>query len=290
MATFLSSGIGVLLRTLGGKSCGLQTLSSSSSSGMITSNLCSVVRCFTQSSGSEKPPKRPLSAYIRYVQETQPVFKKQHPDLRFVDLTRHIAQSWKTLPESEKQGYEVAAEKARQAYKEELFQYKAQLSGAQIDAMYEAKRQRRAKLKKMRKKRELTVLGKPKRPRSAFNIFLAEHFQDATGSHVSVKLKSMYDDWSKLDASQKKPYVQLAEDDKIRYEHEMNSWEEHMIELGREDLIRFENRMKLKRARNPRKRKNYVSKASKAASSGSDSTSPLSSKADQVSRRHTVEE
>ncbi|XP_069467331.1 transcription factor A, mitochondrial isoform X4 [Ambystoma mexicanum] len=242
MATFLSSGIGVLLRTLGGKSCGLQTLrcSSSSSSGMITSNLCSVVRCFTQSSGSEKPPKRPLSAYIRYVQETQPVFKKQHPDLRFVDLTRHIAQSWKTLPESEKQ--------------------------------------------------ELTVLGKPKRPRSAFNIFLAEHFQDATGSHVSVKLKSMYDDWSKLDASQKKPYVQLAEDDKIRYEHEMNSWEEHMIELGREDLIRFENRMKLKRARNPRKRKNYVSKASKAASSGSDSTSPLSSKADQVSRRHTVEE
>lgn len=33
-------------------------------------------------------------------------------------------------------------------------------------------------------------------------------------------------------------YTQLAEDDKIRYKNEMKSWEEHMVEIGREDLIR----------------------------------------------------
>lgn len=33
-------------------------------------------------------------------------------------------------------------------------------------------------------------------------------------------------------------YTQLAEDDKIRYKNEMKSWEDHMMEIGREDLIR----------------------------------------------------
>ncbi|EMP34959.1 Transcription factor A [Chelonia mydas] len=75
----------------------------------------------------------------------------------------------------------------------------------------------------MRKKRELTVLGKPKRPRTGFNIFMSEHFQEAKG--VSVQT-----------------YLQLAEDDKVRYENEMKSWEEQMVDVGREDLIRYKNR------------------------------------------------
>lgn len=32
--------------------------------------------------------------------------------------------------------------------------------------------------------------------------------------------------------------MQLAEDDKVRYKNEISTWEHHMIELGREDLIR----------------------------------------------------
>lgn len=34
------------------------------------------------------------------------------------------------------------------------------------------------------------------------------------------------------------PYLQLAEDDKVRYVNEMKSWEAKMVEIGREDLIR----------------------------------------------------
>lgn len=39
------------------------------------------------------------------------------------------------------------------------------------------------------------------------------------------------------------PYLQLAEDDKVRYENEMKSWEAKMAELGREDLIRSRTQM-----------------------------------------------
>lgn len=49
-------------------------------------------------------------------------------------------------------------------------------------------------------------------------------------------------------------YQQLAEDDKIRYENEMKSWEEQMAEIGREDLIRFKNRRKLSKRKKTEKK------------------------------------
>ncbi len=41
-------------------------------------------------------------------------------------------------------------------------------------------------------------------------------------------------------------YIQLAEDDKVRYKNEIKSWEEHMIEIGREDLVRRKERRAIK--------------------------------------------
>ncbi|XP_073934990.1 transcription factor A, mitochondrial isoform X2 [Castor canadensis] len=87
-------------------------------------------------------------------------------------------------------------------------------------------------------KKELTILGKPKRPRSAYNIFVSESFQEAKDNSSQAKLKSVNQSWKNLSDSEKQVYVQLAEDDKIRYNTEMKTWEEHMIEVGRSDLVR----------------------------------------------------
>lgn len=82
------------------------------------------------------------------------------------------------------------------------------------------------------------MLGKPKRPRSAYNIFISECFQEAKDGPSQVKLKTVNENWKNLSSSQKQVYIQLANDDKIRYYNEMKSWEEQMIEVGRNDLIR----------------------------------------------------
>lgn len=42
-------------------------------------------------------------------------------------------------------------------------------------------------------------------------------------------------------------YKQLAEDDKVRYKNEIKTWEEHMVEIGREDLIREQTMSKKKK-------------------------------------------
>lgn len=58
-------------------------------------------------------------------------------------------------------------------------------------------------------------------------------------------------------------YIQLAEDDKVRYKNEIKSWEEHMIEIGREDLVRRKERraIKAKATKDRKKSKVTVLKA-----------------------------
>ncbi|NXE24777.1 TFAM factor, partial [Ardeotis kori] len=155
-----------------------------------------------------------------------------------VELVKKIAGAWKELPASQKQVYEEARKTDWQRYGEQLAAYKAQLTPAQATALKEERKKRLAKKRSFRKKRELTVLGKPKRPRSGFNIFVSENFQESEGISPVAKMKQLFDAWQKLSNSQKQPYLQLAEDDKVRYENEMKSWESKMVELGREDLIR----------------------------------------------------
>lgn len=82
------------------------------------------------------------------------------------------------------------------------------------------------------------MLGKPKRPRSAYNIYIAERFQEHKDGTSQVKLKTINENWKNLSSSQKQVYIQLANDDKIRYYNEMKSWEEQMLEVGRNDLLR----------------------------------------------------
>ncbi|KAM4524478.1 transcription factor A, mitochondrial isoform 2-T2 [Odontesthes bonariensis] len=184
------------------------------------------------------PPKRPLNGYMRYVMQQKPVETRQNPEIKSVEIIRKIAQQWRMMSPEQKQPFQEASLQAREEFKVVFQRYQAQLTPAQLQQQAMEKRQRLAKRKAIRKKRELTSLGKPKRPRSPFNIFMSEHFEEARGATTPAKMKSLLEDWRNLFSHQKQVYTQLAEDDKIRYKNEMKSWEDHMVEIGREDLIR----------------------------------------------------
>ncbi|XP_062435641.1 transcription factor A, mitochondrial [Rhea pennata] len=198
----------------------------------------SVEKGFCRRISSHERPKRPLTAYFRFLKEKHSVFRQKNPEMSNMELVKKMADAWRELPASDKQVYEEARKTDWQRYQEQLTAYKAQLTPTEAAALKEERRRQLAKRQSFRKKRELTVLGKPKRPRSGFNIFVSENFQDSEGISPAAKLKYLFEEWQKLSGSQKQPYLQLAEDDKVRYENEMKSWESKMVELGREDLTR----------------------------------------------------
>ncbi|NXD15192.1 TFAM factor, partial [Nothocercus nigrocapillus] len=160
-------------------------------------------------------------------------------EMSVLELVKKMAGAWRELPISEKQVYEEARQADWQKYQEELAKYKAQLTPAETAALKEERQRRMLRRRLFQQKRELTVLGKPKKPRHAFNIFVSENFPESQGASPTAKMKNLYDKWQKLPNSQKQTYLQLSEDDKIRYKNEMKSWEAKMVELGREDLLRF---------------------------------------------------
>ncbi|XP_062467540.1 transcription factor A, mitochondrial isoform X2 [Pezoporus occidentalis] len=190
--------------------------------------VASVEKCFSRGISTDEAPKRPMTAYLRFLVENRPVFQQKHPEINSKELLKKMAGAWRELPASQKQVYEEASKTEWQRYEKEVAAYKAQLTPAQAAALKEERSRQQAKRRSLRIKRELTVLGKPKKSRSAFNIFVSEKFKASEGISAT-------------------PYMQLAEDDKIRYENEMKLWEAKMIQLGREDLVRS-------RQKNPKKK------------------------------------
>lgn len=181
-----------------------------------------------------------MTSYVRFSKEQLPIFKAQNPAAKNSELIKKIAQVWRELPESKKKPYEDAYRADWELYKEELEKIKKHLTPGQLVSLEKEVLQKRLKRKALQKKKELLLLGKPKRPRSAYNIYISEKFQEAKGDDdpTQVKLKAINENWKNLSHSQKQVYVQLAEDDKARYFNEMKSWEEQMIEAGRNDLLR----------------------------------------------------
>lgn len=242
-------------------SCTATIAGARGSSLLVTSTPC--VRWLSTTANT--PPKRPLNAYMRYVQQQQPIMVRLHPEIKSVDVIRKIAQQWRTLSPDQKRPFEEASVKAREQFKVDLQRYMSQLTPAQERQQVLDRKQRLAKRNTIRKKRELTSLGKPKRPRTPFNIYMSEHFEEARGATTPAKMKSLLQDWRNLFSHQKQVYTQLAEDDKIRYKNEIKSWEEHMVEIGRSDLLREQTLSTRAKKTAPKTKKKAVKRATAKA-------------------------
>uniref|UniRef100_A0A3B5MNC6 HMG box domain-containing protein n=1 Tax=Xiphophorus couchianus TaxID=32473 RepID=A0A3B5MNC6_9TELE len=134
------------------------------------------------------PPKRPLNGYMRYVLQQKPVVISQNPEIKLVDAVRKIAEQWRMMSPEQKQPFQQASVQAMNQFKVDLQKYQAQLSPAQLQQQALEKRQRMAKRKAIRKKREKSGItsqdkcGKTKQLFSDFN----------STSNVSVMVPSFH--------------------------------------------------------------------------------------------------
>ncbi|GMH43700.1 hypothetical protein BSKO_11622 [Bryopsis sp. KO-2023] len=64
-----------------------------------------------------KKPKSPPNAYAVFAKETFPSVKQKYPGLAFTDVSRKVAQLWKTLPPLEKAARKDRYQKAMEAFK-----------------------------------------------------------------------------------------------------------------------------------------------------------------------------
>merc|ERR550519_257383 len=68
-------------------------------------------------------PKRSLSAYMIFVNDTRPQYVKDNPDLAVTEVLSGLGKMWADVSSSDKAGYEKRAAKLKEKYSKELAKY-----------------------------------------------------------------------------------------------------------------------------------------------------------------------
>jgi hypothetical protein len=68
-------------------------------------------------------PKKPMSAYNRFIKDKVPELKEKHPDKEASQLFSLAAEDWKTIKETAKRKYEAAYTEDLKAYKDQVREY-----------------------------------------------------------------------------------------------------------------------------------------------------------------------
>lgn len=64
-------------------------------------------------------PKKPMSSFFLFSADMREKYKKTHPDLKFGDTAKKVAEEWKKADEKTKEKYEKKAKEDRERYEKE---------------------------------------------------------------------------------------------------------------------------------------------------------------------------
>jgi uncharacterized short protein YbdD (DUF466 family) len=158
-----------------------------------------------------KKPKGRMSAYTFFVQTCREEHRKKHPNenVNFTEFSKKCAERWKQMTDKEKKRFAEMADKDKIRYDREMATYTP--PGGQPVSK--------------KKKKDPNA---PKRPLSAFFIYCADERGGVKAIHPSYSVgevaKELGERWNKVPADVKSKYEQRAQQDKQRYEKEMDAY------------------------------------------------------------------
>jgi len=145
--------------------------------------------------------KKPTSAYLYFVSDYRLVLKKKGKEInRVQEVAKLCGAAWKAMTDEEKAPYA---------------------------AKYNTDRARYLKEKEALDKQMGKDPDKPKRPQTAYFLFLADFRKEMAGKPLEdgEKIPTLAGEkWRDLSSEDKKKYEELVEKDKVRYEKQMEEW------------------------------------------------------------------
>eukprot|EP00466_Bigelowiella_natans_P010225 jgi/Bigna1/86594/estExt_fgenesh1_pg.C_120032 len=161
-------------------------------------------------------PKRPMSAYFFFCNSRRDKCKEEHPNLKMVERQKIMSKEWNQLSPEAKSEFETVASKAKAKFKVEMEKYNAWLA-------------KQEKLDKSEETSTGSILRKPKRPLSAFFLFLNDHRAACRKENPDAKIgeitKILSQKWKGLNDGEKKKYEDKNKEDKTRYQKELAEYE-----------------------------------------------------------------
>merc|ERR1719300_1401545 len=133
-------------------------------------------------------------------------------------VAQMAGEAWKKLGQNDKDVYQKQYEEAKAKFEKDMEAFKA--AGGEVAKGIRAQRSEKRKEKEGKKKKDPNA---PKRPQSAYSVFLSENREailkslPAGANPITDVAKKAGEQWKALSAAAKKPFEKKAEKQKAEY-------------------------------------------------------------------------
>mmetsp|Transcript_3312 Transcript_3312/g.6226 ORF Transcript_3312/g.6226 Transcript_3312/m.6226 type:complete len:381 (-) Transcript_3312:218-1360(-) len=176
----------------------------------------------SKTSRDPNAPKRNMSAYLLYQNCMREQFKAQNPGMTFGQLAKYTSHMYKCLSLEEKNRWEAHAAQDKARYEAEMTTY---VPPPGYDATGNLVEDRRLNKKYMKKHKDPE---QPKRARGSFVFFTFDMRPKVMEEYPGIKFVDMGvvlgERWRALPIADKQKYEEMAQEDKQRFNKEMEEY------------------------------------------------------------------
>ena len=174
-------------------------------------------------------PKRNMSAYLLYQNAMRDQFKRENPGMTFGQLAKYTSHMYKNLTPEEKATWEARAHQDKARFDTEISSYIPPPGHDARGVLIEDQRP------KKHKKRGPKDPSAPKRASGAYVFFTNEMRPKVLRDHPGIKFvdlgKVLGERWRALTVDEKKRFEEIASNDKIRFQEEMQNYTAHQATI-----------------------------------------------------------
>lgn len=208
---------------------------------------------FLSDSTLPEKPKRPINAYLRYVQTIRSSLYAKNPTASPGDISKLAAAQWQVLDAATKSKLENDFKKDQAVWIQENAKYLSQLTDQQKEDIRQARADKTEERAKREYKKKLKELGRPKRPLNGFLLYSADKKpKNLNKDQNRAQIKQMAQDWAKMSDKEKGPYNDLAAAALVKYREDVKKWEEKMIAQDHADMVRKTTPTKSNKTQSPK--------------------------------------
>ncbi|XP_025410455.1 transcription factor A, mitochondrial [Sipha flava] len=184
-----------------------------------------------------KRPKKPNPPFFLYLQEKRQEVTEKH-NLSLKDAVRVVSEMWKNVDSENKQKMNEVYNKELEKYKKNVELYKQSLTEDQKNELFRLKYEQIEQRTKRKLKKELKDLGKPRKPLTAYLMFVSEEIKNHGNVPVQIYMTTIANKWKEMDENTKSKFIKAALQENDKYNNALLDWENKMIKAGRLDLVR----------------------------------------------------
>ncbi|XP_025103306.1 transcription factor A, mitochondrial-like isoform X3 [Pomacea canaliculata] len=192
-------------------------------------------------------PKMPPRPFVMFMNEKLSKIRQNNPGASISKISKIASQLWKEQVPEGKSAYKLLAHEEYQDYKRKYLVFLDGLSEQEKAQLHDDERAKMEFHERLRDKQELRDLGKPKKPPNGYMVFVRSSLHARGGVSVNQFCKHLADHWRNMSKEEKEIYEKDARVEREKYKKELEEWEQKMIEIGREDLVRKSSLAKAKR-------------------------------------------